>query len=769
MKILRGLLLACSSLVSVAFGQLDFGFAAPQQKLVATTATASVGNYTADSPFYIALTAELTPPWHAYYRNPATVGMPMQATLKAPEGFKVEGPFWKVPMRDESASGVSYGYSAPLLVWRLTPETNAPSEASFSVSSSIQVCSGEGCMPPESEENTLTLSKGEPTTAAGWNEALLAEVEVLGDTPLELNATQTNDEVLLRVKSDTPITEAYFFSDDNSISPTAGQKLEQVEGGCILHLPRNDGKDMMYPVADESTLNKPLAAIKGVLRYGDKHCRVNIELTSALSTMQNASGASAALTSTSANTTGNESEPHAAMLDGSLLTLFGALFLGGLILNLMPCVFPVIGLKIMSFVELGGGSRRKVFMHSLAFVLGVLISFWVLSMLLIVFSNLEALAQTPWQQWTEVLLADAGAGSRSWAEWMQSDWVVYLILLLLLAMGLSMYGVFEIGVGATGAGQGLQNKKGYAGSFFSGLFVTVVATPCSGPFLGAAMPAAMALPGLMMVAALTFMALGLAAPYIVLGAFPSLVRLLPRPGAWMESLKQGLSFLLFAAAAWFLDIYLAFVADTQTMVVFISLVGVCAAFWVYGRWCPIYRSKLSRVTGGIIALALLTLSVWGSMPRAAIAEATPAPSADAAEPGAYVVATASAPVWNEWSPALMEQALEDGHPVYVDFTAKWCATCQANKKVAYTDEVYARMAEAEVVLMRADKTRPNPTIDSEMRKLKRSAVPVNALYSPDGEVSITRELLTAPYLIEWLDEQFLLNDESTEDAPAESE
>ncbi len=738
MNMLRSFVLAAGALSSMVSAQVGFGFDTPAQKLVSAASQASVSSYAEGKPFFLAFTADITAPWHAYYRNPATVGLPLEVTLSAPEGFKVEGPYWKVPTRDEGMTGVSYGYSKPVLVWQLTPEAGAPETATFSVSSSAQVCSEQGCMPPEANTTTVQLGKGDAAAAPDWKPELIQEVEVLGDLR-EIKAgkaTQTADEVVLHIHvPDIKNQTAYFFSDDNSISPTAEQKLERLEGygDFLLHLPRNDNSDPMYPVADESLVGKPLTALKGILRFGDEHRRVNIDFSAAADTPAQADA------STEAEASGSELP---------LLTLFAFLFLGGLILNLMPCVFPVIGLKIMSFVEMGGGSRGKVFAHSLAFVLGILLSFWVLSVLLIVFSNLEALSAVPWQDWAGILIHDAGAGSRSWAEWMQNDWVVYLILLLLLVMGLSMYGVFEIGVGATGMGQDLQNKKSYAGSFFSGLFVTVVATPCSGPFLGAAMPAAMALPGLMMVLALTFMALGLAFPYIVLGLFPALVSKLPRPGAWMESLKQGLSFLLFAAAAWFLDIYMSFLEDTHVMVMLISLVGVCAAFWVYGRWCPMYRSKGTRITGTIIALILLALSVWGSMPQTTAA----APAESTSTTTAYVVAKGEKPVWNEWSPELMAKALADGNPVYVDFTAKWCATCQANKKVAYTQEVNEEFAFGNVVLMRADKTRPNAVIDEEMRRLNRSAVPVNVLYMPNGETHITRELLTAPYLLEFLQE-----------------
>jgi thiol:disulfide interchange protein DsbD len=258
-----------------------------------------------------------------------------------------------------------------------------------------------------------------------------------------------------------------------------------------------------------------------------------------------------------------------------------------------------------------------------------------------------------------------------------------------------------------------------------------------------------------MTLALTFMALGLAFPYIVLGIFPALVRLLPQPGEWMESLKQGLSFLLFAAAAWMLDVYLAFLPEEYSadqMWILMSLVVFCSAFWVYGRWCPIYQSKKTRWIGGIIAVLLVAVGVWGSKPRPVSDTPAPATATDAATAG-YVVATGEHPTWNTWSKALMDKALAEGHPVYVDFTAKWCATCQMNKKTAYTADVCALFEQGKVVLMRADKTRPVAEIDAEMRSLNRSSVPVNVLYMPGKEPAITTELLTPIYMDGFLTEK----------------
>ena len=689
----------------------------PEMKL---SGTASVVSYKIGEPFYLMVKGKATDGWHAYFRNPGTVGEPMSVELHAPAGFEMEGPYWAAPERHESAFGsVAYSYAHPIIVWKITPGTAAPQQATFTVNSTAQLCSDNGCAPPVESKVEIALAAGDGAGNQDWNAAELQQVAGLTPAPTGISASQTGKDVTLRFSSGSIPAAAYFFSDDNCIAPTAEQKLDTATG--TLTLLRNDNSDSLHPAKDSRSIGKPLKKISGILLADNVAYEISLPLSD--------SATSATETSAPAET---------AAFTGGMGALFLSLFLGGLILNLMPCVFPVIGLKIMSFVELGGGSRHKVFLHSLFFVLGILISFWLISALLIIFSNLEALATQPWTQWFATLWNDVGASDRSWAVWMQNDWIVYLILLLLLTLGLSMFGVFEIGVGATSAGQSMQNKGGLTGSFFQGLFVTVVATPCSAPFLGAAMPAAMALPGVWMMLALTFMALGLAFPYILLGIFPSLVKYLPRPGAWMESLKQGLSFLLFAAAAWILYVYLSFIPAEQqadTLWVLVGLVIFSAAFWVYGRWCPMYQSKKSRIIGLMVAIILAAAGVYYSMPTAQEEPAEGAPVALE---------------WGEWSESAMKKALDEGKPVFVDFTAKWCATCLANKGVAYSDEVYDAFRKGNVVLMRADKTRPSPAIDEAMRKLNRSSVPVNALYLPEGNPVVTRELLTADYLLEFL-------------------
>ncbi len=680
---------------ALSFGQMPEGLGAAQLTL---QVSANVQTYAIGKDFLVEVRGEITSGWHAYYRNPGSVGEAMTAQLTAPAGFAVKGPYWQVPKRIESEVGTLYGYEAPVILWQITPQENAPEQADFEITTTAQLCSGLGCQPPTDSHIRLHLTRGDATANPAWSKSE-SGVEILGDSPVRrVSATRAQLGYELTLNDPGFAGDPLFISDDNAVHPAQAQKVRREAGKIHLQLPANTGEDTMYPAPEK----KPLS-LKGHLIWpGGQHASVAVPL---------------------------QSVSHG--IPAGFWEIALGLFLGGMLLNLMPCVFPVLGLKVMSFVQLSGGSRGRVIAHSLTFVLGILVSFVLLGMALIAVSNLPLLADAPWQEWAGILIGDEGGADRSWATWMQNNWVVYALMVLLLVLGLGMYGIFEIGVSATAAGQSAERHTGLTGAFLQGLFVTLVATPCSAPFLGAAMPAAMALPGLWLLASLFVMGLGLGIPYIVLSLFPGLVDLLPRPGQWMESLKQGLSFLMLAAAAWLLDVYLS-TRDTSLSVL-LGLVIICAACWVYGRWCALYRSKLSRISGLVISLFLAVAGVYYSMPESASDE----PSDTSIE-------------WVTWSPAAMQEALDDGSPVFVDFTAKWCTTCLANKGIAYSEDVRRLFNQHNVVLMRADKTLPNPKIDAEMRRLERSSVPTNALYIPGKEPIVTRELLTPGYLLDFL-------------------
>lgn len=371
-------------------------------------------------------------------------------------------------------------------------------------------------------------------------------------------------------------------------------------------------------------------------------------------------------------------------------------FLGGLILNIMPCVFPVLALKITSVINQAHHDKTKILFHGLAYTLGVLISLWTLDLI-------------------QLSLRAAGHGV-AWGNQFQAPWFVFAIILIMLIFGLNMAGLFEVGTSAVCVGSELTAKSGLSGSFFSGLFATVVATPCTAPLLANALPVALALPAAGSLAFFTVIGLGLASPYLVLGLFPSLLKLLPRPGAWMESFKQAMSFPMLGAAAYFTWVLLGHVSDDNGRDLLVGLVIIAFAFWIYGRWSVISKPTRVRVRAVVIALAFFFFGVWWAHPQAEAANAREAASSEV--------------TWKAWSPELVAELRKDNKPVYIDFTARWCATCQVNHRVYSDATLVADFNQRGVTLLKADWTKPDERIEKALAELGESAVPVNILYVP---------------------------------------
>jgi thiol:disulfide interchange protein len=404
-------------------------------------------------------------------------------------------------------------------------------------------------------------------------------------------------------------------------------------------------------------------------------------------------------------------KPTEALPVAKYLPILWGMLVGGLILNLMPCVFPVIGLKIMGFVQQAGSDRKKIALHGVAFTAGVLASFGVLSGIL--FAAREAARSS----------VGPGADSIGWGYQLQNPWVVLILMLLMFVLALNMFGVFELGTSATSVGGSLQAKQGIGGSFFSGVLATIVATPCSAPFLGVAIGSAIGLPAFQFFSAFGAMAIGLSLPYLILSVFPKLIDHLPRPGAWMESFKQAMSFFLFATAGYLLWVYAGQIGLDNLLGPIFGLSGIAVAAWIYGRWNLPHRTRNTRWAATLLAVLFAA--------------------------GGFMLAKPpqkSALVWESWSQERVDALLAEGKPVYIDFTAQWCATCQVNKKTAYTKEVIALMQKKGVVALKADKTNADPKIEAKLQELGRSAIPVNVLLVPDKKPVITPELLTSGYL-----------------------
>jgi thiol:disulfide interchange protein len=388
--------------------------------------------------------------------------------------------------------------------------------------------------------------------------------------------------------------------------------------------------------------------------------------------------------------------PVPAKADGtappSFLLLMISAFIGGLILNIMPCVFPVLGIKIVGIVQQAGEDRKQVVMHGLIYTLGILLSFWVLGGIVV-------------------------ALGKAWGFQLQSAGFNFALAAFFLIFGLNMAGVFEIGASAVGVGQNLQAKHGLGGSFFSGLLATAVSTPCSAPFLGTALGFAVKLPAPQAMLLFTLIGLGLASPFLLLSAFPSLVKVLPRPGAWMESFKQGMSFLLFGTVFYMLWVLTAMVEGPALLWLMLSLVLIAMACWVYGRWSLPHLATATRSKAVITSLVLIAGGLALGWP--------PKPVKHQPQPVVEYGLT-----WEPWSEESVQGHLAAGKPVYIDYTAKWCLTCQVNKRVYPDPVLQALFKKHQVVTVRADFTHEDPEIKRSFESLGKGAVPVNVLHIP---------------------------------------
>lgn len=411
----------------------------------------------------------------------------------------------------------------------------------------------------------------------------------------------------------------------------------------------------------------------------------------------------------------------------SLILVFLGAFAGGAILNIMPCVLPVISLKIFSFMQQAHEDPQRVFLMGLVYALGVLASFAVLAAVML-------------------------SASLAWGGLMQSPTYVTALIGVVFAFGLSMLGVFELrlpGVVESAAGS-VTTREGFGGAFLNGLMATALATPCVGPFLGPAVGVLVQLPTAVGAAGIMTVGLGLAAPYVLLAAFPGWLKFVPKPGRWMITVKQFMGFVLMGTVVWLYWILQYQVSSGHLVATMAFLLLVGLACWVVGQ------IKLSddsvRVFGRWAVAAVLVAIAW-TAPFRLLAE--PLGEAAGSSGGQVnVVADSGEEGWIPWEPGLPERLAAEGKTVYVDFTAKWCVTCQANKRLVLTvDPVASRLKEMNVVKVIADFTRRNPDIQNELRRFDRAGVPLNIIY-PAGrpeDVIVLPEILRAGIVLDALE------------------
>ena len=608
-------------------------------------------------PFRIGLRLRLAPGWHSYWRNPGDAGAPAEIELALPEGAAAGPIAWPAPKRIVTGPLVSYGYTGEVLLpLAVTPPSGlAPGDRLTLEAEARWLVCEQLCIP---EEGRFRLDL--PVAAAARPDRSLAPLftaaEAAAPRPAPWRAEAgfrgRDGRLVLEGEALSPATvrEAVFFpAEPGVLDNAAPQALHLEEGRLALFLTR----------AAEGAAPPP-ASLAGVVAITD---RAGVRAAYAVAA------------------------PVRPLPAAPGLPLWQALawgFLGGLILNLMPCVFPVLAMKAMALARLSGAARAEVRAHAASYTAGVLATFLALGAALV---GLRA--------------AGVVAG---WGFQFTSPAFVAFMAWLMLAVGLNLSGVYGIG-GAVGAGGRLVARGGHAGSFATGALAVLVATPCTAPFMAAAVGAALALPPAAALSVFGALGLGLAAPYAVLGLAPGLARALPRPGPWMERLRQALAFPMYAAAAW-LAWVLAQLAGPEGLGFLLAgavLVGFAA--WALGA---AQRSAGGRGRGlgravalaaGIGALALLP----------GLAAAPPPPAGG----GAEVEAAGAEP----WSAARVAALQQGGRPVFVNMTAAWCITCQVNERLALRSAaVQAAFAGRRVAYLKGDWTHGDPAIGAVLRE-----------------------------------------------------
>ncbi len=633
--------------------------------------------------------------WHVYWINAGDAGEAPHITWTLPKGVTAGAMQFPIPTRLPLGPLMDFGYedavAFPLRLSVAKGVTAGPAHLDALVT--WVVCS-EVCVPGKAHLGVdLRVDPSAPLRieatvgALGEARSLLPQPVPAG-AKVEVTGGKEQFVVTLTGVEKPEDAEIYPY-DEGLIANAADQDTAEIAGGIRVWVDR---------AADLATLPKQF---HGLIRLSDETA---YEFTAPVTPGEIAEPAAAA-----------GAPKTAGAKDVTALGAIGLALLGGVLLNLMPCVFPVLFLKGLALVQSSGERRATLRAHGLVYTLGILVSFWVV---------------------VAVLLAlRSGTHQIGWGFQLQSPAFVAALAIGIFFFALSLAGQFEFGLRLTSAGDSLTRKQGYPGSFFTGVLAVVVATPCTAPLMGAAIGFALAQSAGITFAVFTALGLGLALPYLLLTLQPAWTRWLPRPGAWMETLKQLTAVPLFATVIWLVWVFgrlfsggAAGVDRAAWMLVGLLLVAV--AGYAMRRW-------QGRWTGAAVAAVLLGVAMWAPLhgQRAAAAEET---------------------IWRPWSAEAVARAQAAGRPVFVDYTAAWCLSCQVNERaVLDSAEVQEHFRDRDVVLLRADWTRYDAAITAALGSVGRSGVPTYVLY-PAGKGAapeVLPELLSKGVVLAALDQK----------------
>ena len=674
----------------------------------------------AGQPLWVGLQLTHQPEWHTYWRNPGDSGLPTQLELNLPAGITAGDVLWPLPRKLKAGNLTNYGFDKTVLL--AVPLTvskqykpNATQTLDIQLHANWLVCRLE-CIPQEGDFDLhLPVNSSFASNATAFEAVLAEQPKSLPDVKA---TTRFEAQHLVLQVSGLPASlqgkALHVFPETAELVESAAEQHPSASQSW-----QGDVWTVQLPLSN-LRLNNPkqvgflLTTVEGTERQG---FAVSAPVTQAWPAVSELPASTPPIANTTAPT--NENMLRLDGLVGFVLALLGA-FVGGLILNLMPCVLPVLAIKLLGFAQ-HSQAHRAHRVAGMAYTAGVVLSFLALG--------------------AGVLALRAAGEQLGWGFQLQSPVVVSVLAAFFTLIALNLFGVFEVGQILPSRLASFQYKHPVMDAGLSGVLAVAVASPCTAPFMGASLGIAMTLPTWQALTIFVAMGLGLAAPYLLASFMPAVARLLPHPGPWMNTLRQLLAFPMLATVVWLLWVLGQQTSLDTVMFALGGLLLLAAFIWSLKQHTP-----AARGLAGLIAAAL----AWGAFNfaeelNAASSSATPISATANTSPNSV------SPMWQPWSEAAVAQSLAQGRPVFVDFTAAWCVTCQINKKSTLSNsEVLADFAAHQVSLMRADWTRRDPAITAALTALGRSGVPVYVLYAPDKAPLVLSELLSVSKMHEAL-------------------
>ncbi len=641
-----------------------------QARLIANQTQVSGGDI-----IRVGLEQTIHPHWHVYWKNPGDSGTPTIINWDLPEGFAVSELQWPRPEKIPYPPLTNYGHEKQIILLQnlSIPDDIGPEPITLKASVDLLVCR-DICIP-ESHNVSLTLNGGQ---TAEPEKVAAAEQQRPSFKDWESKFYKKDNNFILTIKTNNAAD--ILAANNHIVFPEVWGAIDNAAESEIEE--NEDGLTFIHKAGERDF--EDFDTLPVVVTYEDggqtKAFRVIAENISGQYNQSNITPVASE----------NSNTPPKTSIGFFQAILFA--LLGGLILNLMPCVFPVLSMKAISLVKLSDQEEKKARLYGLSYMAGILVSFGLIA--------------------AALLALKAGGAQIGWGFQLQSPAVITFLIYLIFTLGLNLAGFFEFSGRLSGVGHKLSQKSGNRGAFFTGILASIVATPCTAPFMGVAMGFALTQPAAVSMIVFLSLGLGLALPLLAICFIPSVRSLLPKPGVWMENFRQLLSFPMFITAAWLVWVLSQQINPVGVLCVLIGLIGIVFVIWLY-RLLPSAGSKRYVGFAVLMAAIIFILSPF-FMPEPIIDKQTH---------------RSVEQNWLTFTPQTLEEALRGDHPVFTNMTAAWCITCKVNEKVALSNhKAKALFEDNKIIYLKGDWTKQDPDITHYLDSFDRQGVPLYVYY-----------------------------------------